>query len=246
MLLITGCGAMTSNDTAECTGDGICYRIVDGYVTIEGDIIVGTEADLPDALDRVRSGFAVHESAAWARWPNKKVPYVINARLPDIERVQEAIAHFHAHTNIKFIPRTTHSAYVVFKPWDQGYCRSWIGRTGSAQAIELDVTCDTRLVIHEIGHAVGLYHEHTRKDRDQYVKIIRDNIISGQGSNFNKQTTYARIIGPYDFFSVMHYRYWEMSKNGLPTITRLDGSTDLSNPDGLSAGDIAALKAMYP
>lgn len=242
-LTLAGCGLPPH--PVNCV-NGACYQVVDGFLMTEGDVIVG-HAEEEDALvERVRRGFAVHESAPWARWPRGRVPYVIHATLPNPDRVKQAIAHFHEKTNIRFIPRTTQAAYVVFRPWAQGYCRSWIGRTGSAQRIDLDAICDTRSVIHEIGHAVGLYHEHTRPDRNQYVRIHLTNVMAGMGWNFNIQREYARRFGAYDFASVMHYRATELSKNGQPTVTRLDGSTDLSNPYGLSAGDIATLKAMYP
>ncbi len=234
-LVILGCGRVAPNAAP--------YELRDGMAMVEGDIIVGaTPADVS-----ARTALAVTAGMSWARWPKAHVPYAIDPKLPDPSRVLRAIDHFQQNSNLVFIPRTTQTSYVVFKPWAQGYCRSWIGRSGSAQAVELDSVCNTRSVIHELGHAVGLWHEHTRKDRGKYVAVHLENVMAGLQSNFALQLTYSQILGPYDFASVMHYRADELSANGKPTITRLDGSTDgLSNPDGLSAGDIAALRIMYP
>jgi len=62
-------------------------------------------------------------------------------------------------------------------------------------------------VMHEIGHSLGLYHEHSRPDRDNYVKIILHNVLERARFNFNKQP-HSRIdsLGtPYDYKSMMHY-----------------------------------------
>ena len=60
---------------------------------------------------------------------------------------------------------------------------------------------------HEFGHALGLHHQMTRADRDDYVVIDEDNIIESAKSNFEIETIMtAKTYGtPYDFGSVMHY-----------------------------------------
>ena len=60
-------------------------------------------------------------------------------------------------------------------------------------------------MIHELAHAQGILHEQSRTDRDQYVSIQWNNIISGMERNFKKHA-YAQTAGvPYDYDSIMHY-----------------------------------------
>lgn len=74
--------------------------------------------------------------------------------------------------------------------------------------------------IHEFMHALGFFHEHTRYDRDEFVKIKFENIGRGRENNFvkddEKKTTTFGI--PYDFNSVMHYSARAFSKNSKKTI----------------------------
>lgn len=84
---------------------------------------------------------------------------------------------------------------------------------GGQQFINLEDNCTTGTAIHEIGHAVGLFHEQSREDRNNFVRINRENIESGKEDNFDQAIPISDDYGPYDYGSIMHYGRYFFSKN---------------------------------
>jgi hypothetical protein len=103
-------------------------------------------------------------------------------------------------------------------------CRSHIGRKGGQQKILLDTDCRRANVIHEIIHALGFGHEHSRKDRDKYVTIQWDNIEKKNQIQFNKTESFplpweSITFGvDYDAKSIMHYKKTDFAWNDKNTI----------------------------
>ena len=60
-------------------------------------------------------------------------------------------------------------------------CFSSVGDQQAGQVLSLGTGCDHKAVIeHELLHALGFYHEQSRADRDDYVKIWLDQVTPGQ------------------------------------------------------------------
>lgn len=71
--------------------------------------------------------------------------------------------------------------------------------------------------------ALGFYHMQSAYDRDDYVSIKWENMISGAEKNFRKYSpeTITHFNGSYDYDSIMHYSAYGFSKNHKPTIVPL-------------------------
>ncbi len=60
------------------------------------------------------------------------------------------------------------------------------------QVLSIGKGCEYKgTVIHEMLHAVGLFHEHGRLDRDQYIKVLKDHI---KDSEFIKDNITSRLF----------------------------------------------------
>ena len=220
------------------SGLPIQYAIIDGLPMMEGDIILRLD-------DPTQAGLAVNDRRFL--WKGGVVPFEVDRNLPASIRVYDAIKHWEAVTRLRFVERSSANAsqypdYIFFQPG--GGCSSYVGRIGGKQPINLALACSTGSTIHEIGHAIGLWHEHSRSDRDQYVTVVYENIIPAMVFNFNKNISDGRDIGPYDYDSIMHYPRWAFSRNGQDTIIPKQ-ERDIGQRKTLSQGDIDAVHDLY-
>lgn len=230
----------------------VVYEVQHGHAIWEGDIDLGPaewvartrEESLQKRSDGARYGVAIDGSTR--RWPSGVVPYVIQSSLPNKARVTDAMAHITANTNkVRFVQRTTQAAYVEFRT--STGCSSSVGRTGSRQYVNLADGCSTGNTIHEILHALGMFHEQTRCDRDTYVTIHTANIQAGYENNFTKQCTNATDYSSYAEGSIMHYPGTAFSKNGLPTITSKRGlDSQMGQRSGMNSTDRSTINTLYP
>ncbi|KAG8234000.1 hypothetical protein J437_LFUL013918 [Ladona fulva] len=167
-------------------------------------------------------------------WKNGTVPYVISPLYDPTDHVTiyTAIQILNHMTCIKFVPwNGKRKDFLLIWPikFPKG-CWSFVGRTGGAQIVSLQPpdrhgpNClgGTGRAIHELLHALGIFHEQSRSDRDKFVKVHFDNIIP------DRAVDHLMIKEP-----------------GLPTITARHEGARLGQRRALSKTDCLKINELY-
>ena len=198
---------------------------------IEGDIVC------PQDYDENDTTFYMASLDRNKLWLTRLIPYLIASTYTPSEKqlIKEAISELEGKTCVKFKELSSEpndEDFIYIRPI-QG-CYSSIGRATGKQDLSLTSDCLNKgkgTVIHELIHALGIWHEHTRPDRDSYVFVELGNIIPGLESNFKiRPNNFVDMLGePYDYYSIMHYGIYDFSidPNSRPTLRVLDQKIDV-------------------
>lgn len=179
------------------------------------------------------------------RWNEGIIPYRIASNHPYRNQILEAIATLNSSTVLWYVEATSNHRKYISIIHGSG-CYSGVGEPfwGNSYEVSIGDGCQGKgIIIHELLHAAGLFHEHQRFDRDNYVRILWRNIKRDKEDNFKIPSKFiAKDIGAYNYASIMHYSCDAFSKNREKTI---ESRIPIGQRNGLSKGDVDAIAAMY-
>lgn len=185
----------------------------------------------------------------YLKWPKATIPYTVSTQYKTFgrDRLAEALEEYNTKTCVQFQPKTSKDTdYVHIFP-DDG-CYSLVGKVGGKQPVSLGDGCMSKgIIIHELMHAVGFFHEQSRTDRDDYVTIVWNNIETSLRDQFDKYSlNMIDYLGTkYDYGSVMHYGPLAFSKNGKPTIEPKQKGITIGQRIGFSPMDLYKVNRLY-
>jgi hypothetical protein len=236
----------------------IVYQEWNGMAVAEGDIILGPAGPAqsgkpttgaPSKLAVQPAGLAISYTSQL--WPLVggvyQVPYITTGSSANLTT---ALSTFNSKFSglIQFVSRTTEANYVniTVLAGGGGEGFSHVGVAGGEQTLTCGDACTVSTWLHEMGHTMGLYHEHQRPDRASYITLNLANADLPQvPGNYTLFQFDDQTIGLYDYASVMHYGPFGFSKAGLPVIESIPAGIPLSNETGYSTGDIDQIERLY-
>lgn len=184
-------------------------------------------------------------------WEDGVIPYYLTGEYSndEIDAISQAMQSWEESCGVWFqmvTPRTY--AYEIIKTLNSNTWASSIGENNVYNHMYFGTGGgELGHVRHELGHCLGLIHEHQRPDRDQYVDIVWEKIFPEYAHNFEKDDNplITEQDYPYDYRSIMHYHSTGFSIDGSETIVPLDPDIEIERTDELTDDDRKKCREIY-
>lgn len=225
----------------------VLERLNDSTFLWQGDMLF-TSRTIDFLSSSSRSGF---RTEAQYYWPYGKVYYKFHDTFTDTLATHLAISFIENYSSIRFIPASQYTTnFIEFVPGSGN--SSMVGMSGGRQEITIYNTTSYGIIMHEIMHALGFFHEHARTDRDNYIIVNWSNIKPDKAHNFYKfNVNYTGSnLGSFDFNSIMLYDSMITDPSfvydtSVPVMTKINGNTFSAQRYYLSNGDLDGIAAIY-
>lgn len=201
-------------------------------------------------LEALRPGAILATPIALGQlWKTLPIPYDSRAfDNPRRQQIRDAANMWNKETEITLFKEITSGqpSGDYIKLVRGGGCSSLVGKGKSGmQTIKLGDGCGPGAMRHEFGHALGLFHEQSHPERDQFVEIKWDNIKPKSRYNFKIATNISKPTA-YDHCSIMHYgpKSFAINRN-LPTIVPKGTTAKIGQREGPSVLDVQMIRTLY-
>jgi len=138
-------------------------------------------------------------------WAGGIIPFEFdpNSALTDLQKATylDGLREWELAADVHLVPRTTQTNYLLLRFGFQQGVNTFV--LGTPNVLTID-SLRRNQICHEMGHALGLDHENTRLDRDDFISINFTNLDPTAAYLYNPATN-DTMFGGYDFESVMHY-----------------------------------------
>lgn len=220
-------------------------RFGDEFV-YDGDLVVPPSAivplDGPRTVEELRAQVPVTFSAGYpgsfgrgTLWDDAILPYEVDDSFCCRGALEEVRRYFDRNTIVRLVPRDGHENYIRFvnAEW-LTTSRTDLGKQAGRNEVRIQgfrydgtptlLESRVRSIKHELGHELGLIHEHMRPDRDKFIvrnsscnsdgvfEYLRDVWIDAGNVAFTESG--AELLTPYDFSSIMHYPFTTLLSDG--------------------------------
>jgi len=182
------------------------------HIIVEGDMLL-PRARLLGSEESISLG-AFGVMMEERLWPEGIIRYDFEPDLDSrlVQAFEAGVKAWNEKTKYTWVRKDADSSvyHVLVKRWYKGGGLSSVGRSPESgkqyQEVLLDLDCLSRCLKHEMGHVMGLWHEHSRPDRDKYIEVHFENIAAEDQGNFATiNLTQSQVFSEFDINSIMLY-----------------------------------------